>query len=341
MSALPLRAMFEQASDGIAIMDDTQTIIAMNPALERITGYAAGVVVGRAVCRTILACKDETGALLCDRPCPGQQALCAGVTTPDCELFLTTKQGDALPVSASFTPLRLEPDGRRVFLMITRDITDKRRREQHLRRLAMTDSLTGLPNRRSLTLHLRREVARAQRYHHPLSLLFIDLDHFKRYNDRRGHRRGDAVLVTIGRLLKAQLRESDTAARYGGEEFVVLLPETDTPRAGALAEGLRQVVQRQLGASPGSGGRRVGLTVSVGVATLPADAQNGTALLERADRALYAAKAAGRNRVQCYAPAMTGRKTSPPLTPAKRRSPLPRRTPPPSKGTAQSDVKRA
>jgi diguanylate cyclase (GGDEF)-like protein/PAS domain S-box-containing protein len=297
-----LQAVFEQASDGIALIDETQTIVAMNPALERLVGRPAGGIVGRARCRTVLACEDAAGCLLCDRPCPAQEALTAGVATPSQDLFFRTGRGTTTPLSASFTPLRLSPGGRRIVLMIVRNITEQHRKTQRLRHLALTDALTGLENHRSLMAHLRREITRARRYRHALSLLFIDIDEFKRYNDERGHRRGDAALAALGRLLKTQMRETDIAARYGGEEFVLLLPETDKPQARILAEQLRRVIACQLEEPPpGPNGARAGLTVSIGVATFPSDAENGTALLEQADRALYAAKAAGRNRVACSA----------------------------------------
>jgi len=298
-----LQAVFEQASDGIALIDDGGIIIAMNPALERLTGHTASEVIGRTSCRAVLACKDAAGEWLCDRPCPGEAALTTGLTTPCQELLVLTKDGGRVPVSASFTPLDLAPGGRRLFLLVVRDITTQyhdTQRLRHLAHLSMTDALTGLDNRRSLMVRLGGEIVRARRYHHTLSLLFMDVDHFKLYNDQHGHRRGDAALTTIGRLLKHQMRETDFAARYGGEEFVLLLPETDTPQARVLAEQLRRVIACQLEEQPpGPTGARAGLTVSIGVATFPSDADNGPGLLEEADRALYAAKAAGRNRVTC------------------------------------------
>jgi diguanylate cyclase (GGDEF)-like protein/PAS domain S-box-containing protein len=295
-----LQAAFDQATDGIALIDETQTIIAMNPAFERLVGYLAHEVVGRARCRAVLACEDAAGCLLCDRPCPAQEALTAGVATPSQDLFFRTGKGTTTPLSASFTPLHLPPDGRRIVLMIVRNISEQHRKTQRLRHLALTDALTGLENHRSLMTQLRREITRARRYRHTLSLLFIDVDEFKRYNDERGHRRGDAALTALGRLLKTQMRETDIAARYGGEEFVLLLPETDKPQARVLAEQLRRVIACQLEEQPPNPtGSRAGLTVSIGVATFPSDADNGTTLLEQADRALYAAKAAGRNRVAC------------------------------------------
>jgi diguanylate cyclase (GGDEF)-like protein/PAS domain S-box-containing protein len=295
-----LQAAFDQASDGIALIDETQMIIAMNPALERLVGHLAHEVVGRDRCRAVLACEDAAGCLLCDRPCPAQEALTAGVATPSQDLFFRTGKGTTTPLSASFTPLHLSPGGRRIVLMIVRNVTEQHRKTQRLRHLALTDALTGLENHRSLMAHLRREITRARRYRHALSLLFIDVDEFKQYNDKQGHRRGDAALAALGRLLKTQMRETDIAARYGGEEFVLLLPETGKPQARILAEQLRRVIACQLEEQPPSpSGAHTGLTVSIGVATYPADADNGTVLLEQADRALYAAKVAGRNRVAC------------------------------------------
>ena len=300
---LTLRAIFDQSSDGIAIIDDAQVIVAMNPALEQLIGHQAADIVGRTTCRTILACKDESGCSLCDRPCPGELALSTAVTTPYEELFLQTQDGRSVPVSASFTPLQLGTNGRLVFLMVIRDITNKHRQEQHLRHLALTDPLTGLYNRRSLTSQLRKEITRSRRYHHPLSLLFIDLDNFKRYNDERGHQQGDAALVALARLLRKEVRATDTVARYGGEEFIILLSETDRTHAYALAEHLRKSVEAQLATPTSEAGGAGGLTISIGLATFPSDAYDGLALLEEADRVLYTAKASGRNRVATSEPA--------------------------------------
>lgn len=166
--------------------------------------------------------------------------------------------------------------------------------------LSVTDELTGVANRRLLIERLAREVERARRSERPLSALMVDLDHFKRVNDELGHLRGDDVLRGIARVLAENVRRLDTVGRYGGEEFALLLP--DSPRAQALlvAEKLRSAVTE---IAPGG----VRLTVSVGVATLPDDATTGEALIDAADRALLAAKRAGRDRVVAYEPSL-GRK---------------------------------
>jgi diguanylate cyclase (GGDEF)-like protein len=164
------------------------------------------------------------------------------------------------------------------------------RREEVIRQLSLTDALTGVGNRRSLDDRLAAESERAKRYGLPLSLLILDIDHFKRVNDTFGHIAGDAVLRAMGVLLRRFLRQSDSAARLGGEEFVVLMPGTTLADATAVAERMCQEIAAQERVDPPS------LTASFGVACLQAD-ESGAALLARADAALYRAKTGGRNQV--------------------------------------------
>jgi diguanylate cyclase (GGDEF)-like protein len=165
-----------------------------------------------------------------------------------------------------------------------------------LEELSTVDSLTGLSNRRQFDRALDLEWRRAIRGAAPLSLLFIDIDFFKRYNDSHGHLRGDAVLAEVASLLGAAFtRAGDLVARYGGEEFAALLPNTTIEAATELAEQARARVEARGIAHQGSDAARV-VTVSVGVATTVPDAWRlPSALVERADRALYLAKASGRN----------------------------------------------
>ena len=163
------------------------------------------------------------------------------------------------------------------------------------RRLASTDGLTQVYNHRTFQERLGQEIARANRYSRPLSLLMIDVDHFKLYNDTYGHPQGDIVLQDLARLLQEMSRTSDTVARYGGEEFAIILPETDSVSAQKIGERLREQVERY--AFPGKEHMPGGtLTVSIGVATY-ASIHSKDDLLQAADMALYTAKRAGRNRV--------------------------------------------
>lgn len=168
-------------------------------------------------------------------------------------------------------------------------------------RMARTDPLTGLVNRRVFEERLDEEVHRAQRYAHPLSVVMADLDHFKRYNDTHGHQAGDVALQQLGEILQANVRETDLVARYGGEEFVILLPETSKAGALALAEKIRAAVEMHPFPYENSHPSRR-LTLCLGVAAYREGVEDSKALLRRADEALYQAKAGGRNRVcsQCH-----------------------------------------
>lgn len=180
--------------------------------------------------------------------------------------------------------------------LLLRDVTDRDRAERELARLARSDPLTGLANRRHFMDALDREIERSARYGRPLSLVLLDLDHFKKVNDTHGHAAGDDVLRQASRALQGVCRDVDLAARLGGEELALLLPETDGRGARVVAERVREQVAAAPHTSPDGATFRV--TASLGVATLGPGAATGTALLQRADEALYRAKDGGRNRVR-------------------------------------------
>ena len=169
---------------------------------------------------------------------------------------------------------------------------------------AVTDELTGLANNRSFRDTVDQEAARAQRFSHPLSLVMLDVDDFKKVNDTYGHPQGDEVLRRIGDILRAESREIDAPARYGGEEFAVALPETGSEGALELAERIRVRIEAEQVPFVGRDGT-LRITASLGVATIPESASDVRALVAAADAALYAAKRGGKNRVE-LAPARTG-----------------------------------
>jgi two-component system cell cycle response regulator len=173
-----------------------------------------------------------------------------------------------------------------------------RQANQRLEELAVTDELTGLANRRRLTDALASGMALARRQRTPLSVVLADLDRFKELNDTLGHEAGDRALVRTAQALQAGLREVDVLGRWGGEEFLVVLPGSDEAGAREVGERLRKVVE-QMGLVNQVTGNT--LTTSVGVATLGEGVDSPAELVRRADQALYAAKAAGRNRVESWA----------------------------------------
>ena len=177
--------------------------------------------------------------------------------------------------------------------------------------LSLTDATTALFNRRAFDLRLRDEIERADRYAVPVSLLMIDVDHFKLYNDMHGHPAGDKVLHKLGEVLGGSwLRANDIASRFGGEEFAVILPHTAAGAAHVLAERLRAEVEDT--AFPDGSDQPLGrITVSIGVACYPDQATGALDLIEHADLALYEAKRGGRDRVAVYAPSLLGESAAP------------------------------
>jgi diguanylate cyclase (GGDEF)-like protein len=168
---------------------------------------------------------------------------------------------------------------------------------EQLELLANTVGLTGLANRRSFQETLSFELRRSKRTHSPLSVLMIDVDHFKTYNDANGHPAGDQVLVQLAKILRETLRNTDVVSRYGGEEFTILLPDTAAEPARAVAQKLRDTVRAYPFPGAGESQPEGRVTISIGVATAPADGDTAISIVIAADRALYVAKGLGRDQV--------------------------------------------
>lgn len=177
------------------------------------------------------------------------------------------------------------------YVLTLRDVTERRRLEEQLKMAATIDKLTGIYNRQTLDDVLAREIARAHRYKTPLSLIMADIDHFKQVNDSFGHQIGDQVLRAIAVTLKESVRRSDMVGRWGGEEFMIVAPQTEIENTIAMAEKLRKLIAGR------SFPHNDTVTVSMGVARMNAD-DTIESIIHRADEALYAAKHAGRNRVE-------------------------------------------
>jgi diguanylate cyclase (GGDEF)-like protein len=169
------------------------------------------------------------------------------------------------------------------------------RLHEEAQRLAITDGLTGVWNKRYFQMQFRQMIATAQRFRRPFSLLMMDLDHFKDVNDAHGHQRGDSVLIEFSQRVTKLLREVDTFARYGGEEFICLLSETDVEGAMTTAEKIHDAIRGEPFGSMDD--ELINVTVSVGVASYPEHGDSYKSLVEAADRALYQAKQRGRDQV--------------------------------------------
>ncbi len=210
------------------------------------------------------------------------------------EMRVRHKNGEILTIEGDGANLLENPLIHGIVLN-AHDISMRKQMEDDLRRLAWTDALTGLHNRRHFFELAEQETARSQRYGRSLAVLMIDIDHFKAVNDTYGHQAGDAVLQKLSAVAGKVSRGSDIIRRIGGEEFALLLPETEAHQAAAAAERLRVALAETAVQAPGAPALHV--TVSIGVTTLmPADGTFDT-ILARADAALYAAKGSGRNRI--------------------------------------------
>ena len=196
--------------------------------------------------------------------------------------------------SCSICPVRDEKNVITHVCITVQDVTEIASYEQKLIDMNLRDSLTGAYNRRFMTNRLDEEFERHRRYSRSLSLLMIDIDHFKTINDTYGHLCGDIILKSVANGISSILRKVDLLVRYGGEEFCGILPETNLDSAMILAERIRRTVEKQ---DHLFHGEVVKITVSIGVHEFSGDLESPDFLLKKADEALYAAKMAGRNQV--------------------------------------------
>lgn len=209
---------------------------------------------------------------------------------------VVAKMGDDfVPLDFLIAPV-YDDSGKIIGLLPTAvDITERKHLEEELQRQAHLDYLTGLPNRRNFMERGEVELSRTQRYDNSLSILMLDIDHFKNINDTYGHQSGDVVLKSVAMTFQKVLRSVDIIGRLGGEEFAVILPETGIERATEVAERLREIISADEVALPE--GNKIRFTVSIGITALVDKVSNINMLLNEADKALYKAKQSGRNRI--------------------------------------------
>lgn len=288
-------AILDAAGEGICGLDPAGRVTFANPAAATLLGRTIGELGGVRLAELV-----RSGANGQD---PFAEALRDGVSTSDQSASSLRADGSTLAVDLLCAPIR---DGDRVTgaVVTMKDATERRRFEDQLAYLADHDALTGLLNRRRFEQELALQVAYGERYQASVSVLLVDLDGFKDVNDTRGHRVGDDLICSVGRLLGERMRKGDVVARLGGDEFAALLPATDGDAALEVAEGLREAIA----ATPHvAGGRAIRVSASIGVATVGDDATDAQDLLANADIAMYDAKDAGRDRVARYAAASRGR----------------------------------
>jgi diguanylate cyclase (GGDEF)-like protein/PAS domain S-box-containing protein len=280
------------SQNGVYVIQDNTTIF-VNQCLARYLGYEAGELIGLNILDLVL---PEDRHLVSRN----RENMLRGSLQGSYEYQIVTKEGRVKWLMESIAPIIF--DGRPAVLGNTVDITDRKEIEQVLKEseqryleLSITDSLTSLYNRRHFHHQLNVEIERSTRYNRSLSLLLIDVDDFKFFNDTYGHPEGDEVLLRLARVIKKNIRASDTACRYGGEEFVVILPETDGKGGVAIAERIRERFKKEVFTPHAKEVKHV--TVSIGVSQFISGEPQET-FIARADELMYRAKKRGKDCVE-------------------------------------------
>ena len=286
-----LRLIVEEMDQGLMLVGPDGRIQYANPASARCLGYNEAELAGRPLAGLLAGPAANDYVAYFARRDDGVVERCRGTR----EVLLQQADGSLRPMDLNLSAMG---SGEQLYIAMLHDISHHKQSETVLQRAALADSLTGIANRRQFDACLDKEWQRAMRTARPLSLLVLDVDHFKLFNDLLGHTAGDQCLQAVANTVQAHsLRATDLAARYGGEEFVLLLP--DTPHAGAatVAESIRAGIENLRVGHPRSTTSDY-VTVSVGAATcVPTQFDDIRSLFMAADRAMYEAKAAGRNRV--------------------------------------------
>jgi diguanylate cyclase (GGDEF)-like protein/PAS domain S-box-containing protein len=288
-------SVFASTSEGIFVTDANGVILSVNPAFVQITGYRADEAVGNTP-RILKSGKHDQTFYAHIWSSILKEGLWKG------EIWERRKNGEIYPQNMTISAIRDENGFVRKFAAILSDITEQKKMEEQLRYLSTHDGLTTLFNRRTFDEELENEWRRAIRAPAPFSLLLLDIDYFKDYNDTYGHQEGDACLKAVANAVDCSVRRpGDLTARYGGEEFVVLMPMTSATDAARIAESIRRDVEA-LGFTHSASNEYGVVTVSVGVGTItPALKRSSVEVLKMADQALYKAKLEGKNRVVCCA----------------------------------------
>jgi len=294
------RSIYENLQDVYFEILPEGKIRELSPSIEQISSYTSKELIGKSVWQFYPINADRQKLL--------DELNATGAVT-DHELHLRDKGGKIIPCSVNARLLPEEDERPRIICGTLRDISERKLAEAHIERLAYYDALTDLPNRRLLTDHLERDLARARRHKHFGAMLFLDLDRFKNINDSLGHHVGDALLQEVARRLASDLRLEDTVSRLGGDEFVMLLSEMgDEPsNAASQAQTKAEQVQQNLSKPYKILGHDLHITPSIGVAIFPSDDdpnENSNDILRHADTAMYRAKDDGRDSIRFFLPSM-------------------------------------
>ncbi|MHB8121240.1 MAG: GGDEF domain-containing protein [Desulfuromonadaceae bacterium] len=281
--------------DGVYFVDLNRQITYWNAAAERITGFSKADVIGRSCADNLLRHIDSAGCELCLEGCPLAATIHDG-NTREAGVFLHHALGHRVPVSVRTSPVRDNTGEIIGAVEIFSDNSSSLQIMQELESLKQDvylDALTAVGNRRYGEMTLSTRIYELQSHEIPFGVLFMDIDHFKRFNDTYGHKTGDDVLVMVAKSISFSLRKIDVVVRWGGEEFVVILPGATSVIVKAVSERIRVLIAHSFLLV---GEEKTHVTVSIG-ATMSRSDDTAETIVSRADRLMYLSKSKGRNRV--------------------------------------------
>jgi diguanylate cyclase (GGDEF)-like protein/PAS domain S-box-containing protein len=285
----------ENLHDGLYLVDRNGTIMYWNKAAEKISGFSASEVVGRFCSDNILTHVDSEGRSLCLTACPLAATIADGEPRKT-EIYMHHKDGHRIPVSARISALTdgegSVTGGVELFADISAQAINELRVKE-LEKLAFIDSLTQLANRRYIEKELHGRFEETKRFNIPFGILFIDIDHFRRFNDTYGHDLGDRVLRFVGNTFTSSARPFDLFGRWGGEEFIGIIRNVSGKELESIGNRIRSLVEQSYIIH---GDEKLCVTISIG-ATLVIENDTVESLIKRADTLLYRSKEAGRNRL--------------------------------------------
>lgn len=295
MAQVTSEKLLDNLFDGVYFVDTNRTITYWNAAAERITGFSKDEVIGKCCADNLLRHVDQQGNELCLHNCPLSDSILDGKLR-EATVFLLHKLGHRIPVSVRVSPVR-DDDGNisgavEIFtdnsstLQIMKDL-------EELKQEVYRDALTGIANRKYAEMVLSTRVHELREHNTPFGVLFLDVDHFKQFNDTNGHNAGDNVLVMVAQSITNSLRKIDVVARWGGEEFVVFLPGATRVVVNAIAERIRMLIANSFIMA---GEQKLQVTVSIGGAISRSE-DTVLSIVKRADDLMYLSKQNGRNRV--------------------------------------------
>ncbi len=289
------RTLLDNIQDGVYFVDLDRRVTLWNKGAERLSGYSRDEIIGKRCQDNILVHVDERGKNLCRTGCPLADTLNDSAIHA-ADVYLHHKNGHRVPIFVQVSPIKDEDNKIIGAIEVFRNNASEREDRSlidELKKAALLDALTGLPNRRYIEMKVHSSFEELKRHSIRFGVFFADIDHFKKVNDTRGHKAGDVVLGMIARTLQKNVRSSDMVGRWGGEEFIGIITHVNEAQLKNLAEKLRIMVEQSFIEVDG---KNLNVTVTMGI-TMATISDTLETLAERADQCLYKGKQSGRNCV--------------------------------------------